>query len=96
MEAKFYFKYTWAAAILCITVISAAVEAVVIVCVTDLVISLTFHISNTHGERLTFASLSVTEVLSVTISVIITLAGVVSKVTDGGGVLAVEAAIVTS
>ena len=44
------FKYTWTTAILGITVISAAVEAVVIVCVTDLVISLAFNIIDTHGE----------------------------------------------
>ena len=43
------------------------------------------------GPQLTLTSLSVTEVLSVTISVIITLAGVVSEVTDGGRVLTVEA-----
>ena len=90
------FEYTWAATILGIAVISAAVEAVVIVCVTDLVISLTFNIINTDREKFTFASFSVTEVLSVTISVIITLAGVVSEVTDRGGVLTVEAAIMTS
>ena len=64
--------------------------------VTDHVISLAFDISNTDGERLTLARLSVTEILSVTVTVIITLAGVVSQVTDGGGVLTVEAAIVTS
>ena len=48
------------------------------------------------GPQLTLTSLSVTEVLSVTISVIITLAGVVSEVADGGRVLTVEATIVTS
>ena len=48
------------------------------------------------GPQLTLTSFSVTEILSVTISIIITLAGVVTQVTDGGGVLAVEAAIVTS
>mgnify|MGYP001344427499 CR=1 FL=1 len=85
-----------AAAINGIAVILAAVEAVVMGCVTDLVISLAFHISNTDRERLTLSRLSVTEVLSVTITVIITLAGVVTQVTDGGGVLTVEAAIVTS
>ena len=90
------FKYTWTAAILGIAVISAAVEAVVIVCVTDHVISLAFHIIDTNGEELAFSSFSVTEVLSVTISIIITLAGMVSEVTDRGGVLTVEAAIVTS
>ena len=42
------------------------------------------------GPQLTLTSLSVTEVLSVTISVIITLAGVVTQVTHGGGVLTVE------
>ena len=66
------------------------------VSITHLVISLTLHIINTDGEELAFASFSVTEVLSVTISIIITLAGVVSKVTDGGRVLTVEAAIMTS
>ena len=48
------------------------------------------------GPQLTLARLCVTEVLSVTVSVIITLAGVVTQVTDGGGVLTVETAIVTS
>ena len=90
------FKFTWTAAILGFTVISAAVETVVIVCITDHVISLTFHIIDTHGEGLAFSRLSVTEVLSVTVTVIITFAGVVSQVTDGGRVLTVEAAVVTS
>ena len=87
---------TWAAAINGIAVILATVEAVVIVSITNLVISLALHISNTHGERLAFSRLSVTEVLSVTITVIITLAGMVTQVTDRGGVFTVEAAIVTS
>ena len=90
------FKITWTAAILGFAVISTAVEAVVIVRVTDHVISLAFHIIDTHGEGLAFSRLCVTEILGVTITVIITLAGVVSQVTDGGGVLTVEAAIVTS
>ena len=48
------------------------------------------------GPQLTLTSLSVTEILSVTVSIIITLAGVVSQVTDRGGVLTVEATIMTS
>ena len=48
------------------------------------------------GPQLALARLCVTEVLCVTITVIITLAGVVTQVTDGGGVLTVEAAVVTS
>merc|ERR1711884_919025 len=87
---------SWATAINGITVIFSAVEAVVIVSITDLIISLTLNIPNTHGERLTFSRLSVTEVLSMTISIIITLAGVVTQVTDRGGVLTVEATVVTS
>ena len=87
---------TWAAAINGIAVILATVEAVVMGRVTNLIISLTFHIIDTHGERLAFSRLSVTEVLSVTVTVIITLAGVVSQVTDGGRVLTVGATVVTS
>ena len=90
------FFLTWTAAINGIAIILATVEAVVMGSIADLVISLTFHISNTHGERLTLSRLRVTEVLSVTVSVIIALAGVVSQVTYGGGVLTVQAAIVTS
>ena len=41
------------------------------------------------GPQLTLARLSVTEVLSVTVTIVITLAGMVSQVTDGGGVLTV-------
>ena len=48
------------------------------------------------GPQLALASLSVTEVLRVTIRVIITLAGMVTQVADGGGVLTVQTAIVTS
>ena len=90
------FFLTWAAAINGIAVILAAVETVVVGSITDQVISLAFHISNTDRERLTLSSLSVTEILSVTVTIIITLAVVVSQVTDGGGVLTVQTAIVTS
>ena len=90
------FKYTWTASILGIAVISATVEAVVIGSVTNQVISLALNIIDTDGEELAFARLCVTEVLCVTIRVVITFAGVVSQVTDGGRVLTVEATVVTS
>ena len=90
------FRSTWAASINSLAVITAAVEAVVIVSIADLVKALTFNIFNTGGEGLTLASISVTEVLSFAVIIIVTLAGVVSQVTDGCRVLAVEAAVMTS
>ena len=48
------------------------------------------------GPQLALARLLVTEILSMTISIIITLASVVNQVTDGSRVLAVEAAVMTS
>ena len=48
------------------------------------------------GPQLTLARLLVTEILSVTIPIIITLAGVVNQVTDWGGVFTVETTVMTS
>ena len=90
------FRSTWAASINSLAVITAAVEAVVIVSIADLVKALTFNILNTGGEGLTLASVSVTEVLSLAVVIIVTLASVVSQVTDWSRVLAVEAAVMTS
>ena len=48
------------------------------------------------GPQLTLARLLVTEILCMTISIIITLAGVVNQVTDWGRVFTIETAVVTS
>ena len=48
------------------------------------------------GPQLALTRILVTEILGLAVSVIITLAGVVSEVTHGCGVLAVEATVVTS
>ena len=68
-------------------VISAAVEAVVMGDIADLVIPVTVRMIFTH-VRNTEPSLAL--VTSVTVRVHFTLAGVVSQVTDGGGVLTVK------
>ena len=96
MQKERIFCLTWTTPIDGVTVISAAVETVVMVSITDDVIALALHILDTHGEGLALASVRVTEILSFAVSVIVTLAGVVSEVTDGGGVLAVETTVVTS
>ena len=90
------FRSTWAASINSLAVITAAVEAVVIVSIADLIKALTFNILNTGGEGLTLASVSVTEIRSLAVVIIVTLASVVSQVTDWSRVLAVEAAVMTS
>ena len=77
------------------TVVCAAVEAVVMGNIAGCVKADTVRMILAH-VRHTEATAGVTHVPRVTISVIITLAGVVTQVTDGGGVLTVEAAIVTS
>ena len=48
------------------------------------------------GPQLTLAGLLVTEILRMTISIIITLAGVVNQVTDGCRVFTIESTVVTS
>ena len=48
------------------------------------------------GPQLTLARLLVTEILCMTISIIITLAGVVNQVTDWGRVFTVETTVMTS
>ena len=90
------FKCTWTASVLGIAVVSAAIEAVVIVCVTDLVIAFAFNIINADREGLALSSVSVAEVLCVTVSVIVTFAGVVNQVTDWSRILTVEAAVMAS
>ena len=87
---------TWAAAINSLAVISAAVEAVVMVSIAHLVIALAFHIINTDGQRLTLSSVRVTEILSFAVTIIITLTGMVNQVTDRSRVLAVEVTLMTS
>ena len=71
------------------TVVCAAVEAVVMGNIAGGIISLTFRMIFTHiGHAETTAG--VTHVPGVTVSIIITLACVVTQVTHGGGVLTVE------
>ena len=48
------------------------------------------------GSQLTLAGLLVTEILRMTISIIITLAGVVNQVTNWGRVFTVETTVMTS
>ena len=71
------------------TVICAAVEAVVMVHIAGCIKADTVRMILTH-VRHTEATAGVALVPGVTVSVIITLAGVVTQVTHGGRVLTVE------
>jgi len=79
---------SWTAAI-CIgrTIILSTIEAVVILSIANLVKPITFCVCQANCN-LTYAT-SITEVFWMTVTVIITLAGVVSKITDRGRVLTV-------
>ena len=79
--------FTRAAAVIGVTVVSATVEAVVMSRVTHLVISVTVrrHVTHIHNTEAV-----VTDLPGLAVRVHQTLAGVVSQVTDGGGVLTVE------
>merc|ERR1712223_1637862 len=86
---------SWTAAI-CIgrTIILSTVEAVVILSIANLVKPITFCVCQANCN-LTYST-SITEVFWMAVTVIITLAGVVSKITDWGRVLTVEATVMTS
>jgi len=79
---------SWTAAIrIGRTIILSTVEAVVILSIANLVKPITFCVCQANCN-LTYAT-SITEVFWMTVTVIITLAGVVSKITDRGRVLTV-------
>merc|ERR1712223_1406976 len=86
---------SWTATI-CIgrTIILSTVEAVVILSIANLVKSITLCVCQAHIELTD--SINVTEVFSMAVTVIITLAGMVSQVTDRSRVLTVEATVMTS
>ena len=86
---------TWTAAI-CIgrTIILSTVEAVVILSIANLVKPITFCVCQANCN-LTYAT-GITEVFWMTVTVIITLAGVVSQVTDRSRVLTVQSTVMTS
>ena len=76
-------------------VILSTVEAVVMLSIANLIISITFCVCQTH-RQLTYSSFCVAEVLCMAVTVIITLAGVVSQVTDRSRVLTVQGTVMTS
>ena len=75
-------------------VILSTVEAIVMLIIADLVKPITLCVCQTNIELTD--SIIVTEVFWMTVTVIITLAGVVSQITDRGRVLTVEATVMTS
>ena len=76
-------------------VILTTVETVVILIIADLIKPITLCICQTNCQ-LTYSSFSVAEVLSMAVTVIITLAGVVSQVTHRSRVLTVQSTVMTS
>ena len=92
---KSYGIFTWATTISVMrAVILSTVEAVVMLSIADLVKSITFCICQAHIELTD--SIIVTEVLCMAVTIIITLAGVVSQVTDRSRVLTIQSTVMAS
>ena len=90
-----YGIFTWAAAISVMrAVILSTVEAVVMLSIANLIISITLCVCQAHIELTD--SIIVTEVFSMAITVIIALAGVAGLVTHRCGVLTVQSTVMTS
>ena len=75
-------------------VILSTVEAVVMLSITNLIISITFCVCQTNIELTD--SIIVTEVLSMAVTVLTTLAGVASLVTHRSWVLTVQGTVMAS
>ena len=86
---------TWATTISVVrAVILSTVEAVVMLSITNLIISITFCVCQTNIELTD--SIIVTEVLSMAVTVLTTLAGVAGLVTHRSRVLTVQGTVMAS
>ena len=90
-----YGIFTWAAAISVMrAVILSTVEAVVMLSIANLIISITLCVCQAHIELTD--SIIVTEVFSMAVTVIIALAGVTGLVTHRCGVLTIQSTVMAS